>query len=45
MPAVSDTSPLLVLAAIDLMHLLQAQFGAVFIAPDLYQAILREAGE
>lgn len=38
MPAVSDTSPILALAAIDQLELLHEQFGAVFIP----QAVLAE---
>ncbi len=44
MPAVSDTSPLLGLAAIGQLELLQDQFGAVFIPPAVLDELKVETG-
>jgi len=44
MPAVSDTSPLLGLAASDQLELLHEQFGAVFIPPAVLAELKLESG-
>ena len=44
MPAVSDTSPLLGLAAIDQLELLREQFGAVFIPAAVLAELKLESG-